>query len=283
MEKVFPGSKLKILGTETEPLIKPRILVWHTMVGSLAGTYHYFRDVNGQGFSGAESTIGIGHSTDGAAEGEIWTFQYLDREADAQFGASRWATSIENADGGRPANPFSPKQMDSQIRFALWWCEQTGVEPQIATAYDGRGFGYHELFEPWNTSHHACPGITRERQLRNYVWPEIEKRWNGGPIDPPHPDHPEFPLPRGWYFGTENGPDYSVSGFHGHANDLAQWQRKMHDRGWSITVDGHCGLQTQTVASRFQREKGLHVDGFIGRETGDAAWIERVTPQLCGR
>jgi peptidoglycan hydrolase-like protein with peptidoglycan-binding domain len=279
MQARYPDAEWRPLGTETEPAIKPRILVWHTMVGSLKGTDGYFRDKNGPGFSGPESHYGVGCDTDGALDGIGWQWQNNNNQADAQFDPGNdWCTSIENSDGGNPAHPFSKKQMEWHIRFALWWCDQTGIEPQIAKSYDGRGFAYHELFPQFNKSNHACPGRVREAQLRNYVWPEIIRRWNGKPPDPPNPPaFPEFPLKAGWYFGPENGPVESVSGYHGHAEDLAQWQRRMHDRGWSIVIDGHYGLQTQTIATRFQREKGLDADGLIGKLTWNAAWKRVVT------
>jgi peptidoglycan hydrolase-like protein with peptidoglycan-binding domain len=279
MQARYSDAEWRPLGTETEPAIKPRILVWHTMVGSLKGTDGYFRDKNGPGFSGPESHYGVGCDTDGALDGVGWQWQNNNNQADAQFDPGNdWCTSIENSDGGNPAHPFSKKQMEWHINFGLWWCNQTGIDPQIAKSYDGRGFAYHEMFPEFNRDLHACPGKVREAQLRNYVWPEIARRFNGnGPIDPPVNTAPPFPLKAGWYFGPVDGPVYSVSGYYGHGADLAQWQRRMHDRGWTIVIDGRYGLQTQTVATRFQREKGLHVDGFIGKETWDAAWKEPVT------
>jgi Putative peptidoglycan binding domain len=88
---------------------------------------------------------------------------------------------------------------------------------------------------------------------------------------------PPFPLPAGFYFGPKTGPRQSVSGFYGHTADLRRWQQRMHDRGWPVTPDGHYGPQTADVAARFQREKGLAVDGKIGPATWAAAWTAPVT------
>ena len=62
------------------------------------------------------------------------------------------------------------------------------------------------------------------------------------------------------------------------SGDVRAWQRQMARRGWRLAVDGVFGPQTRSVARRFQREKGLHVDGLVGRETWDAAWRRPVTP-----
>lgn len=90
---------------------------------------------------------------------------------------------------------------------------------------------------------------------------------------------PQFPLPKGWYFG----PRYpltnqrSVSGYHGNREHLRVWQARMKDRGWSIVADGLYGEQTSRIARLFQMDKGLYVDGLIGVQTWDAAWSTPIT------
>lgn len=51
----------------------------------------------------------------------------------------------------------------------------------------------------------------------------------------------------------------------------------MRKRGWSITVDGLYGPNTEKVARQFQKEKRLVVDGLIGKTTWSAAWNLRIT------
>lgn len=102
----------------------------------------------------------------------------------------------------------------------------------------------------------------------------------GNPPQPkpkPKPSFPSFPLPAGWYFGPENGPKESVSGYHGHGDDLKTWQTQMKTRGWQIDADGLYGPNVMKVASQFQKEKGFTVDGLIGKQTWDAAWTVKVT------
>lgn len=90
--------------------------------------------------------------------------------------------------------------------------------------------------------------------------------------------HRAFPLPAGWYFGPEDGPVESVSGFHSYREDLIDWQTQMQARGWIIEPDGLYGTSTGDVAEAFQEEKGLKVDRKIGAETWDMAWEAPVTP-----
>ncbi len=97
---------------------------------------------------------------------------------------------------------------------------------------------------------------------------------------------PDFPLDNGCHtHGVRAyfGPRYplsrvrSVSGYYTHREDLRVWQRRMRARGWRINPDGLYGNETKRVARKFQAEKGLAVDGLIGRETWNAAWTSPVT------
>lgn len=90
--------------------------------------------------------------------------------------------------------------------------------------------------------------------------------------------HRAFPLPAGYYFGPEDGPVESVSGFHSYRDDLRAWQEQMKARKWNIDPDGLYGTNTGDVAEAFQEEKDLTVDRKIGPATWDAAWEAPVTP-----
>ena len=98
------------------------------------------------------------------------------------------------------------------------------------------------------------------------------------PTPPPAGKAPAFPLPSGHYFGPKSGPDESPSGYYNTDDDrFRPWQSQMAERGWTITADGLYGPQSDSVATQFQQEKGLGVDGLIGSETWGAAWTEPVT------
>lgn len=69
----------------------------------------------------------------------------------------------------------------------------------------------------------------------------------------------------------------SVSGYYNHRDDLRHWQTRMKERGWRIDITGYYSDDTKRVALAFQKEKGLDVDGLIGKQTWNAAWTEPVT------
>lgn len=79
----------------------------------------------------------------------------------------------------------------------------------------------------------------------------------------PAPKHPTYP-------GTLIG-----KGDRGH--NVSTVQQRLRDRGWRISVDGIFGSGTDKVVRAFQKEKGLAVDGLVGRKTWDALWTAPVT------
>ena len=107
---------------------------------------------------------------------------------------------------------------------------------------------------------------------------------------------PAFPLPRRpgrmCYYGPSDGGLTSVSGTsynrlapadvvkvrdRWRSNGLMSWQRQMRDgRGYTITVDGRYGDETERIARYFQELIGEEVDGKIGPKTFAGAWEEEV-------
>jgi peptidoglycan hydrolase-like protein with peptidoglycan-binding domain len=270
MQTLYQGAQWRPLSNiQSEPNIGvPRLLIWHTMVGYLLGTERMFRT---NGYSGTESTFGIGGPWDGAKyDGVVFQWQSATRQADAQAAGNAYALSIEHSDGGNSNNPLSAKQIEADVQLGLWFCEQTGRPPIPAKAWNGYGFGMHNMFKEWNPDAHACPGRVREKQIREIVWPEIARRLGNtsNPTPPAAQGWPKFPLCNSNYFGY---------GGIVHADSFKTWQQQMKNRGWTIKVDGYFGPQSERVAKAFQKEKGLGVDGRIGLHTWNAAWTQPVT------
>jgi hypothetical protein len=260
----------------TEPSIgRPRVLIWHTMVGFLMSTEGMFKK---NGFRGTESTFGLGGRWDGPElDGVLFQWQRLDRQADANWDANAFGNSVECSDGGNPDNPFTVKQVETSIKLGVLWCQETGNPAIEAQTPTGQGFGYHSLFLEWNKTRHTCPNPNRISQLRKEIWPEIATQLRGGGVVPkprPAPSSvensvaPKFPLRASWYFGR---------GGVMRSQGLRIWQKQMRNRGWRITADGIYGPETNEVATSFQREKKLKVDGDIGIQTWNAAWTAKIT------
>ncbi len=294
MEPLLPGVLWRPLSPDNdEPPISPRILVFHTMVGYLLGTESWFRR---DGYSGTESTFGVGGEWDGQYDGVAFQWQRIDRQADAQYAANGYANSVELSDGGDPTRPLGARQLAALITLTATWCQVTNTPCQWVTDPDHHGLGFHSQFPEWNTAGHACPGPVRLQQLRDIVVPGAQQvlresaptvlppgslepvAWTPPAVVPP-PAAPAFPLPAGHWYGLPEPNVRNHSGFFS-ATDrtgIQTWQAQMRARGWSITVDGRFGPQTEDVCWSFQQEKRLVVDGRVGPITWAAAWTAPVT------
>lgn len=275
METLYPKAQWRPLSNiQSEPNIGiPRLLIVHTMVGYLLPTERMFRK---NGYTGTESTFGLGGSWDGSSyDGTLFQWQSLTREADAQAGGNPYATSIECSDGGDSSREFSDKQLTALINLHVWWSKQTGRPARRANAWDGIGYGYHRMFRQWNPDSHTCPGNARARQLEAEVWPEAAHLLSAGVSNATPPaaqGWPRFPLREGDYYALKHNAGMGIS-----EPGLRTWQRQMHNRGWTIVADGKFGPQTDRVCRLFQQEKGLGVDGRIGLHTWNCAWTCPVT------
>lgn len=184
--------------------------------------------------------------------------------------------------GGAPGWPVSPESHESVAQVVADLHKRYGIPLDRDHIV-----GHKELWTRWNASYPtACPGgleidwiVARAKQIAKGSAPAKPAK----PAKPSKPapakpaSAPAFPLPAGWYFGPRSGPTRSVSGYHGHRDDLRRWQSQMARRGWTIGVDGLYGPNTEQNAREFQREKGLTVDGLIGPATWRAAWTSPVT------
>jgi hypothetical protein len=54
-------------------------------------------------------------------------------------------------------------------------------------------------------------------------------------------------------------------------------QRRLHERGWKIVIDGRFGPGTERILKAFQKEKGLTADGKLGPKTWRALWAAPVS------
>lgn len=85
----------------------------------------------------------------------------------------------------------------------------------------------------------------------------------------------ESPDPKPDSGGTVYGPAYPGRVLSQppimNGTDVEQWQAMMAKRGWTITVDGSYGPNSESVCRKFQSEKHLAVDGMVGPQTWETA------------
>lgn len=81
---------------------------------------------------------------------------------------------------------------------------------------------------------------------------------------------PKWPIEANKYFAvhTHDAPYYQT---------VERAQRRLHERGWAITIDGKFGPDTERIIKAFQKEKKLAVDGRLGPKTWYALWAAPIT------
>lgn len=230
--------------------------------GYLRGWQDYH--MNNKGWSDIAYSVGVDQ------EGRIWELRGWDRRDGATVGMGGISFSILAIMG--TAETPSDKM-------------KAGILKVIKMA-DSRNPNTKKSYHRAYVSGTACPGDKLAAWIRSGM--RLDSASGLGTTTPkptPKPSKPSattapaFPLKSGYYFG----PRYplsnakSVSGYYSHRNDLHRWQQRMKDRGWRITADGLYGPQTEKVATAFQEEKGLAIDGLIGKNTWSAAWTMPVT------
>jgi lysozyme family protein len=274
------GAVWKPLGPQTEPPIHPEVLIYHVIVGSLAAADAVFR---AQGYTGDESTFGVGGPLDGSLDGVIWQWQDTRREADAQYAGNAYANSAEFS--GFPNHPMSSKQLNAGIHIAVEFCRaHPGRKPHLVnkTGPIGDGaFGYHELREDWNTDGHICPGVIREAQVRTIIIPKARHIINGGHAhDAPPAPKPKPVAPH----HTSGEGKIAVDGVAG-AETIGAMQHILEEHGYySESIDGIFGPHTRAALQLYLRGMGFyngHIDSIFGHESV-AALQEHIDAHIDG-
>ncbi|MFC9941274.1 peptidoglycan recognition protein family protein [Nocardiopsis alba] len=237
----------------------------------------YWKRTRGFHTGPSRGWVDIGYSWGACAHGYVMEGRGLFRTQAAQPGGNSTYYSVTLMTG--PKDEVTDAQINAVRQLREWL-----MEPASSTS--GTVKGHRDFIST------SCPGDKAYRMVQDGTFTK-PARWGSETPAPPKPTKPaptpapkpkpptakapRFPLPTGWYFGPKSGPTHSVSGYYSYRADLKRWQQRMRARGWTISVDGLYGPQTDGVARSFQREKGLKVDGKIGAATWRAAWESPVT------
>lgn len=224
MALVTSLATYKPLGKQTEAAMTAHDIVCvHTMVGYLKSTGEMFGK---NGYGGTESHFGVGGiwGVDKAAQldGDIWQWQDLRYQADANLEGNHRVISIETADNA-PSNAddivlWTPNQVVSLVRLirqlcskefhkncpSSWKCHQVGIPMTLIpdTKPGRRGLAYHRQGvkhssgygvgdylvkggEQWSTATgKQCPGKNRINQFKTVVIPALPEKVTTKPATP---------------------------------------------------------------------------------------------------
>lgn len=165
---------------KTQATIRPTQFIVHSIAAPWSGVRigEYWRDS-----TNLESHTGLSYG------GELYQYLRTTVRADANAKANVRAVSMETSSNLQHTDPWTPEQLEMIIRFGVWMHEEHDVPLRICRTWDDPGYGYHRLFPEWSVGGTACPGDARVKQFREYVFPEIVKRAQGG--GPTQPEQPE--------------------------------------------------------------------------------------------
>lgn len=164
----------------TQAAIVPTQFIMHSIAAPWTEqrVYEYWRDS-----TNLESHFGLGYA------GDLGQYISTQVRADANAQANRRAVSIETASNLEHTDPWTPQQLEMLVRLGVWLHHEHEIPLRICRTWDDPGYGYHRLFPEWSVSGTACPGDARVKQFREYVFPEIVRRaQGGGPSEPEQPD-----------------------------------------------------------------------------------------------
>lgn len=246
-----PGAELRLLPENaTAKRTDPRILCYHTIVGSADSAYGYFlRSTN------LESTFIV------PKQGRRWQLMDTNRRADCNYFANDWVISVETGDNGAPeTDPWTDSQLSELIAVGRWvLAAHPKVRPVLCTAWDGTGIGWHAMWgapSNWTPSRgKTCPGRTRIAQFQRVILPALT---SGAPAPRPVPPPPV-------------GPTVLRRGDSGNA--VVALQRELNRLGADLNPDGDFGPATETAVKTLQRNAGLTADGVYGPATIRALWL----------
>jgi hypothetical protein len=211
------------------------------------------------------------------SHGDDWAAQFV-RDGDrawAQASYNGQALSIAFCTPGGAASGWSRStwlskgvMLTAAARLAGELARQFGIPlTQLSSSGaqgSGRGLCEHKNFGSGGGNHTDCGS--------GFPMDEIIKRAGGSasapPSSPPASGGAAPAFTASPYFGRDRNSTHP---------DVRTWQNKMKSRGWAITVDQQFGPASEDVCKKFQREKGLAVDGKVGPQTWSATWSAPVT------
>lgn len=243
----MPGAQWRpISGNHTNGGNNPRLVIVHTIVGTLAGADSWFRNPS----SRVSAHFGVGKN------GTIYQWVDTTDRAWANVGANSYSISIENE--GQTSEALTPEQVEANAKIYAYAHRVHGVPLSYAKSSTGSGLGYHSQFGAWSLGGTACPGAKRVAQL-----PAIMKRASelvGGAAPKPPVTTPTTPSKPSHF-----GPAGSV-------RSVGSQQKEVNLAGYTpkLVQDSTWGPKTESGVKWYQKKIGVTADGVWGPKT-DAA------------
>lgn len=221
-------------------MVDVRGLVLHIQEGTEAGSESWFKNPAAQASS---------HFLNPKTGNLRQLVDTRDKAWAEAVGNSHWI-SVENE--GYSGDFLNHSQLANVVALYSWLNQVYGVPFLIADSPTGDGLGWHGMGGTAWGNHPNCPGdpIKNQRQYVLDMASGIVVTTHGAPW-------PEEYL--------------KLTTPMMHNSNVAHFQQKLHDRGYTIAVDGWFGTQTDVLTRLFQYRHLLTDDGVVGPLTWNAA------------
>ena len=185
------------------------------------------------------------------------------------WSAHAWAVAV---DINPEKNPFTHGPL------------KTDMPDEFVQCFRGEGFGWGGSWRSVKDAMHFSlapdeggrPKPFRyDRALQQAAIALWMERHNGV-----NPEPPDQPPPKKKGKKAPPFPGYDMDRVH-HARkadpNVKLFQARFEERGWRISPTGKFNARTEHVVRAFQREKRLHVDGVVGKNTWRLIWEADIT------
>jgi hypothetical protein len=245
---------------------------WYAVLGLVGGTFLGYDTITDYLITGIRMAIARCRSLGNAAAGITGHRDHSSTECPGRLYDYVTSGALEPAAHNYP--PGEPPEPDvPPFPGVLFHYPPLTVHSSVSTWQQRmrtRGWNIGVDGQYGEQSKRVCLAFQQEKGLLvdGVVGPETWYAAWTAPITPPGSDPGAGPVWPGVLFTY---PPLTVH------SSVSTWQRQMQSRGWNIGVDGQYGEQSKRVATAFQQEKGLTVDGIVGPATWYAAWNSPIT------
>lgn len=143
----MPGATWRPLSiNHTKGGNRPRVVILHIIVGTLAGADSWFRNPR----SKVSAHFGVGKT------GTLYQWVDTADRAWANAGANSYSISIENE--GDVGDALTEAQLNRCAEILAWAHRTHGVQVRVNNDVNGSGLSYHRMSSSWSLGGTACPG-----------------------------------------------------------------------------------------------------------------------------
>lgn len=238
----------------TDAIIQPRVFILHTAVSNARSLWGWF---NSQPIEAHGYVLKNGH---------IEQYYPTQRQADANLAANDFANAWESQ--GYAYEKWTRKQIDAWKHLIRWEHKVEGIPMQKIARWDGEGVGYHSQFPPhWAGYSYVCPGEKRIRQYNEIIVPWLNA---GAPDTKPEKKHKKQQKKDkdksrrkiNYEARVDAEPGSRPINLGSVGSDVEYVQRWL-----GIEEDGWFGYGTQRAVRKYQKMRGIKVDGSVGPVT----------------